>query len=129
TGGTTTPPPSGTPAPPPTNTTPPPVSSPPAGLPSIARHYSHIRVAAFAYYGTPLGAFEQNLLQNSVDLVIPNTSYVDQISAISAQTPQFIYSNASNIYRELLTDWLNFADAHGYSREAAFYHATQALPF
>src|SRR5262249_8972503 len=104
--GTPTPPPSGTPAPRPTDTTPPPVIAPPPGLPSIVRHYSHIRIAEFAYYGTPMGAFEKNLLQNSVDLVIPNTSYVAQIGAISSQTPQFIYSNTSNIYRELLTDWL-----------------------
>src|SRR5262249_34932120 len=110
-------------------TTPPPVSAPPANLPPIPRHYSHIRIAEFAYHGTPLGDFEKNLLRNSVDVVIPNTDYLGDIAAIASQTPQFIYSNASNIYRELLTDWLNYADAHGLDREAAFYHATAAQPF
>jgi hypothetical protein len=119
----------GSAAPPPSTSTPPPVSAPPANLPPIPRHYDHIRIAEFAYQGTPLGTFEQGLLQNSVDVVIPNTSYVDQISATAPNTPQFIYSNASNIYRELLTDWLNYADAHGYNREDAFFHVTQAQPF
>src|SRR4029077_4130247 len=89
----------------------------------------HIRIAEFAYNGTPLGAFEKSMLQNSVDLVIPNTNYLGTIASISNGTPQFIYSNASNIYRELLTDWLNYADAHGYDREAVFYHVTRATPF
>jgi hypothetical protein len=122
------PPESSSPAPAP-STNPPPVSAPPTNLPSVPRHYDHIRIAEFAYHGTPMGSFEQGLLQNSVDLVIPNTTYVDQIHSVAPSTPQFIYSNASNMYRELYTDWLNYADAHGYSREDAFYHVTQATPF
>lgn len=98
-------------------------------LPHVDRHYSHIRIAQLAYFGTPLGGVEQDLLQNSVDLVVPNTAYLDKINAISPNTPQFIYSNASNIYRELLTDWLTFADGKGYNREAAFYHVTQPTEF
>lgn len=98
-------------------------------LPNIPRHYPHIRIAQFAYHGTPIGTFERNLLRNSVDLVIPNVNYLSQISEIAPKTPQFIYSNASNIYRDLLVDWLNYADSKGYDREAAFYHVTQPTPF
>ncbi|MFL5340745.1 MAG: hypothetical protein ACJ8F7_11390 [Gemmataceae bacterium] len=108
--------------------TPTPIPLPP-DLPPVPRHYTHIRIAELAYSGTPMGSLEQNLLQNSVDLVIPSTTLLNQISATSPNTPTFIYSNASNVYRELLTDWLNWADAHGVSREAAFYHVTQATPF
>src|SRR5262249_12327794 len=42
------------------------------------RHYSHIRVAMLAYTGTPIGSVEQKLLRESVDLVIPNITYLDQ---------------------------------------------------
>src|SRR5262249_41046383 len=86
-------------------------------------------IAELAYSGTPFDSFAQGLLQNSVDLVVPNTGLLNQIGALSPNTPQFIYSNASNIYRELLIDWLNYADAHGFNREDAFYHVTRATPF
>jgi hypothetical protein len=98
-------------------------------LPSVDRHYSHIRIAQLAYHGTPLGTFEQDLLRNSVDLVVPNTGYLEKVNGIAPNTPQLIYSNASNIYRELLTDWLTFADRNGYDRETAFYHVTQPTEF
>ena len=101
----------------------------PIPVPSIPRHYSHIRIAELAYNGNPMGSFEQNLLRNSVDLVVPNTSYLSTIDAISPNTPQLIYSNVSNLYQGLLTDWLRYADAHGVSRELAFYHVTRATPF
>lgn len=132
-GGIPTTPPVTTPPtnPPPTippATTPPPVSAP-SDLPAVARHYSHIRVAQLAYFGTPMGAFEQDLLRNSVDLVVPNTNFLNRIDAVSPNTPLMIYSNASNVYQELLTDWLNWADRNGVSREAAFYHVKQAQPF
>src|SRR5262249_10550192 len=39
---------------------------------AIPRHYDHIRYAALAYYGLNVGTFEGDLLQNSVDLVVPN---------------------------------------------------------
>ncbi len=131
--GTTGTPTSETPAPTtPTPTAPPPVDTPtstPSSLPSVPQHLSHIRIAQFAYYGTTIGSVEKSLLKNDIDLVIANTGLVDTIGAVSSQTPQFIYTNASNIYRELLTDWLNYADAHGISREEAFYHVTQPTPF
>jgi hypothetical protein len=93
------------------------------------RHYSHVRVAMLAYTGTPVGAVEQNLLRNSVDLVIPNVSYLDQFNTLAPGTPQMIYTNVSNIYGDLVTNWLDYADRHGYDREGAFYHVTQATPF
>src|SRR5262249_48094097 len=44
--------------------------------PSIPRHYDYIRIAQLAYFGTPIsGSFEQDLLKNSVDLVVPNDQY------------------------------------------------------
>jgi hypothetical protein len=95
----------------------------------IPQHYSHIRLAQLAYHGTPFGDFERRLLEKSIDLVIANVNYLNVIADISPSTPQFIYSNASNIYRDLLLDWLRFADQHGYDREAAFYHVTQPMRF
>jgi hypothetical protein len=68
-------------------------------------------------------------LRNSVDLVIPDTAYLANINAIAPNTPQLIYTNASSIYQDSLLDWLNYADAHGISREDAFYHATHPLAF
>lgn len=101
----------------------------PISKPNIPRHYSHIRIAQLAYGGNPMGAFEQNLLRQSVDLVVPNPRYLEIIQATAPETPQLIYSNVSNLYGKLLTDWLAYADRTGVSRELAFYHVTKATPF
>ena len=101
----------------------------PVPVPSIPRKYSHIRIAQLAYSGNPMGAFERNLLQTSVDLVVPNTRFLSAIEAVAPDTPQLIYSNVSNLYGQLLTDWLEYADRAGVSRELAFYHVTRATPF
>ncbi|MDY3552507.1 Ig-like domain-containing protein [Gemmata sp. JC717] len=102
----------------------------PLPAPEIPRHYSYIRIAQLAYSGTPItGAFEQQLLRNSVDLVIPNPSYLGAIQGASPNTPQLIYSNVSNLYQGLLTSWLAYADRTGVSRELAFYHVTKATAF
>jgi hypothetical protein len=98
-------------------------------LPNFPSHYSHIRVAELAYSGNPMGAFEKQLLANSVDLVVPSTTYLTTIEQTAPNTPKLIYSNVSNLYLELLTDWLNYADALGVSRELAFYHVAQATAF
>ena len=98
-------------------------------LPNIPQHYSQIRIAELAYSGTPFTSVEQNLLKNSVDLVIPNTTYLAQINAVAPTTPQLIYTNTSNIYQNLLTDWLTYADQHGVNREDAFYHVSAATSF
>lgn len=91
--------------------------------PSIPRHYTHIRVASLAYSGTPIDAFANTLLQNSIDLVIPHPKYLSQINSVAPNTPQLIYTNVSNIYEGLLSDWLTYADQHGVNRELAFFHA------
>src|SRR5439155_25823008 len=70
----------------------------PLPLPTIPRHYSHIRIAELAYTGNPMGTFEQQLLQSSVDLVIPNTQYLSTIQQYAPNTPQLIYGNVSNLY-------------------------------
>jgi hypothetical protein len=106
----------------------PPVATNPA-LPAVPRHYSHIRVANLAYHGTPFGAFENNLLKNSIDLVVPNSIYLDQIESIAPATPKFVYTNVSNIYLGLYTDWLDSADRNRVNREGAFLHVTKATPF
>ncbi|MGL6075924.1 MAG: hypothetical protein ACRC8S_17340 [Fimbriiglobus sp.] len=107
---------------------PPPPTSP-GTLPTVARNYSHIRLANLAYYGTPFGAKENELLRDSIDLVIPNLEYLDDVNAVSPGTPQFIYTNVSNIYLGLLSDWNAYADRNRLDREGAFYHVTSATPF
>src|SRR5262249_55233297 len=81
--------------------------------PSIPRHYPHIRIAELAYSGTPFGALEDDLLRNSVDLVIPDRSYAQHIRDVAPATPQTVYTNVSSVYGGLLTDWLNYAAARG----------------
>jgi hypothetical protein len=94
----------------------------------VPRNYSHIRLANLAYWGTPFDATTTDLLRNSVDLVIPNLSYLDDVAAVSPATPQFVYTNLSNIYLGLITDWNDYADRRGLSREQAFYHVTRPTP-
>lgn len=103
--------------------------NPPPTRPTIVRHYSHVRVAQLAYYGNPMGSFEQARLRDSVDLVIPNPRYLQTINTVAPATPQAIYSNLSNLYEGLLTDWLAYADRTNADRELAFYHVTRATPF
>jgi hypothetical protein len=133
-------------SPPPRPTVPPPVSPPPlprptvppappptpghADRPVVPRNFSHIRVAALAYHGTPIqNAYEQNLLRNGYDVVVPNLSFVDAIHAANKDTPQLVYTNVSNVYLGLLTDWLTYADRMGYDRESIFYHVNRATVF
>src|SRR5262249_26176164 len=98
--------------------------------PVIPRHYQHIRIAELAYAGTPRTSFEDGLLRNSVDLVIPESpTFLGFAQAASPNTPQLLYTNTTTIYGQFLTDWLNFADAQGLPREAAFYHVVRATPF
>jgi hypothetical protein len=106
----------------------PPVVSNPA-LPAVPRNFSHIRVANLAYYGTPFGSFETDLLKNGVDLVIPNTAYLNTINQASPTTPQFIYTNVTNIYLGVYTDWLEYADRNRLNRESAFYHVSRETSF
>ena len=110
----------------------PPVVTPIPGnpaLPAVARNYSWIRLANLAYYGTPIGDFEKSLLRNSVDLVIPNLAYLDDIAAANGRTPQFVYTNVSNIYLGLITDWNDYADRNRLDREGAFYHAAKTTGY
>lgn len=128
------PPPDGStppPAVPPTTTPPPPPTTTPGNpaLPAVPRNLSWIRLANLAYYGTPLGSYEKALIRDAVDLVIPNLSYLDDIAAVSPTTPQFVYTNVSNIYLGMYTDWLEYADRNRMSREAAFYHATRPIGY
>jgi hypothetical protein len=97
--------------------------------PVIPQHYPNIRIAELAYAGTPIGSFEDQLLQTSVDLVIPDPVYASQIHAVAPATPQLTYTNLSNLYSNLLTSWLNYAAANSLDPEGAFYHVSQATPF
>ncbi len=97
--------------------------------PTGVRKYTHIRLAQLAYDGNPLGSYEQNLAKNSLDLIIPNEKYLPALEAAAPTTPKVIYTNVSNIYGNLLTDWLTYADATGAARESAFYHVVQPTAF
>ncbi|HMF12889.1 MAG TPA: Ig-like domain-containing protein, partial [Gemmataceae bacterium] len=101
-------------------------SSAPSAIP---RHYSWIRLAELAYFGTSIGSLEKQLLRNSVDLVIPDERFLRQISTVAPGTPQLLYTNASSLYQQSLLDWLNYADAQGISREDAFYHVATPTAF
>ncbi len=103
--------------------------TPPPTRPELPRKLSHIRIAQLAYAGNPMGPLEKAYLSNAVDLVIPNTSFLQTIDTASSSTQQLVYSNLSNLYQGLLTNWLNYADRVGASRELAFYHVTKATPF
>jgi hypothetical protein len=109
----------------------PPMVPPPApsGLPSVDRHFSHIRLAQVAYEPLRFTSSETQLAQNAIDLVITVPRYLASLAAADSNTPAFIYGNLSNIYYELLTDWLSYADAHGLDRELAFYHTTAATDY
>lgn len=96
-------------------------------VPTIPRHYPHIRIAMLAYSGTPFTDFESRLLRESVDLVIPKPQYLGLIDSRAPDTPQLIYTNISNIYGTLLNEWFAYADAKGLDREVAFYHASQPI--
>ena len=97
--------------------------------PTIPSHYDNIRIAELAYNGTPVGTTETSLLQNSVDLVVSNPAYLSTFNQASPDTPQLIYTNYTNLYQGLLTDWLAYARQTGADPESAFYHVTQATPF
>ena len=56
--------------------------------------------------------------EKHVDLVVANPSFLDTFESASADTPKVIYSNVSNIYEDMLADWLANADATGADREA-----------
>jgi hypothetical protein len=98
-------------------------------LPVVPRNIPWIRLADLAYYGTPFDAATKQQIEKYVDLVIPNAGYLDQIAQLSPDTPQFVYTNVSNLYLGVYTDWLQYADAHHVSREGAFYHATRPQAF
>ncbi len=97
--------------------------------PEIPRHHAHIRIAQLAYYGNPMGAFEDDLLREHVDLVVPEAHFLEHIRSVAPQTPQLLYTNTSSLYFDLLPDWLSYADRKHLSREAAFYHAAKPTEF
>ena len=112
------------------STTAPPATVPaPFPPPKVPRHYGHIRIAMLAYAGNPMGAVEDKLLKESVDLVVPNVAYLKHVHDVAPDTPQMIYTNTSNLYLDLYTDWLAFADSKGISREEAFFHVAAPRSF
>lgn len=104
-------------------------SLPLPSVPPLAKKFTHIRLAQLAYSGTPIGVFELDKLKNAVDLVIPNSSLMGTIDAANPALPQMLYTNVSNLYLEVLRDWLDYADANNMSRELAFYHVSGATPW
>jgi hypothetical protein len=108
-----------------------PPPQPPVAIvrPEVPRHHAHIRIAMLAYHGNPMGSFEDDLLRNHVDLVIPDAINLKHVNEVAPRTPQLLYTNTSSLYSDLLLDWLTFADAAGASREEAFYHAARPVKF
>jgi Hypothetical glycosyl hydrolase family 15 len=115
----------------------PPVVVPPVAPPSIppvsptptGQNYSHIRLAQLAYDSTNVGNFEKQLAANSIDLIVPNPKFLGTFEEVASDSAKFIYSNASNLYLNLLSSWIAYAERTGADREAAFYHVAQATPF
>jgi hypothetical protein len=97
--------------------------------PDVPRHHRHIRIALLAYFGNPMGPFEDDLLRKHVDVVVPEAKFLQHIHDVAPETPQLLYTNTTSLYFELLTDWLTFADAESLSRESAFFHAARPTPF
>jgi hypothetical protein len=97
--------------------------------PTIPQHLPNIRIAELAYSGLTFGTFEDNLLANDVDLVVADSAFASHIHSVAPNTPQAAYTNFSNIYLDLLTDWTTYADKNAQDRESAFYHVTQATAF
>ncbi len=97
--------------------------------PNEVRRYSHIRLAQLAYAGNPLGTYEKQLAATSLDLIVPNTRFLGDLETAAPDTPKVIYSNVSNLYGDLLTDWFEYAGANGANRETAFFHVTQPTAF
>jgi hypothetical protein len=105
--------------------------------PSFPQHSSWLRVAQLAY--AAWGDWDRNnhsiinsapqLLTDNVDLVVPGSGYLSAMQDYAANTPKMIYTNVSNLYENLLLDWLNYADANGFSREEAFFHVSAATPY
>src|SRR5205807_9915166 len=69
------------------------VDAPSVPRPDVPRHYPHIRIALLAYHGNPMGAFEDRLLRESVDLVVAEASYLQHIQQVAPKTPALIYTN------------------------------------
>jgi hypothetical protein len=97
--------------------------------PTGVRKYQHIRLAQLAYSGNPMGQYERELAKNSLDLIVPNAVYLNTLEGAAPDTPKVIYTNVSNLYGRLLTDWFAFADRTNASRESAFFHVTQPTAF
>jgi hypothetical protein len=104
-------------------------SSPLPSVPDLDKKFTHIRIAQLAYSGTPIGEFELDKLKNAVDLVIPNTAFMGTIDAANPSLPQMLYTNVSNLYLDVLRDWLDYADANNTNRELAFFHVSEATPW
>ena len=104
-------------------------NTPTPSRPTGVKKYTHIRLAQLAYSGNPAGTFELNLAKNSLDLIIPNPRYLQAFENASPDTTKVVYTNLSNVYGSLLTDWNAYADANRTSREQAFYHVAQATDF
>jgi hypothetical protein len=99
--------------------------------PSIPQHAPNLRLMDLAYNSgsAQLNPSDFPLLQNMVDLVVPDGLYANQINAAAPNTPQLSYSNVTSLYQTSLLAWDNYADANGVSREEAFYHVSQATPY
>jgi hypothetical protein len=101
----------------------------PADPDVVDPHYDHVRIVQLAYSGG--GGIDYTLLDESTDVVVVTDSAKQQLIATNyPEVAQIAYTNASNLYNDLLTDWLTYADGmDAQHREEAFYHVAFATPF
>ncbi len=97
--------------------------------PDSTQKLSHIRLAQLAYSRNPMGSFELQTARDYLDLVIANPSFLNALEQSTPDTPKLIYTNVSNLYLSLLTNWLAYADANNLDRESAFYHVTSPTAY
>lgn len=98
-------------------------------MPSFPRHQSSIGITELDYGS---GNFDPTLLQNNVDAVVVDYTNLSDLAKIHNAYPsdqELIYTNVSNIYLGLLSNWLNYAEQNGIDAEQAFYHVSVATPF
>jgi hypothetical protein len=110
---------------------------------AVPQHYPNIRIAEMAFFGAPLstpGAPEDDLLQNSVDLVVRDEfqSATDLNNVSQYGTKQLIYTNFSDLTRSYddignpnkFTDFYEYADKQPVpNREGAFFHVASSTGF
>ncbi len=98
-------------------------------MPILTPHQSNIGITELAYADNN---YDPTLLKNNVDVVVDDATdlqtELSNIHGVVSTMQQLIYTNVSNIYLDLLTNWLNYAEENDIDPEQAFYHVSVATP-